>query len=186
MNLKHLKDLVDTLYPATTIVGIFVGALWTYLLFIAKRQVYPRLKIQHNVSWRNTGDKTFLLSVDVVMTNIGDVLVPLSSGWTEVIQLLPLEDTTYQKNFRVNTPSHDMFGLTQLAVQSEERERQIEPTEVDQVHYEFLIPIGTCKIRVYTHYTNRKAFWLQTKTLLRIRRPKIGWECFSVHDLQTG
>ncbi len=44
-----LKDLADFVQATAVFLGVVVGGLWTYLLFVRKRLAYPRVNLELKV-----------------------------------------------------------------------------------------------------------------------------------------
>jgi hypothetical protein len=122
MNLADIKEMTEIFQNLTTITAVIVGGFWSYKIFIQKRQKYPRATIEHKVIHRSISseEKYDLLSLDVIVSNNGDVLLKLESGEIFVKQMLPLsEKTTQDRNYESNSNSFQIQSLKLIAFQSE-------------------------------------------------------------------
>ena len=91
LNLSDLKNIADSVQSLATVFALIVDGVWSYLLFVRKRQKYPRAKIDHQVLLRTIDERTTLVSIDIIISNIGDVLLSLVSVDINVRQVLPAE-----------------------------------------------------------------------------------------------
>lgn len=86
MNFDVIEQIVGIAQGITTITAVVVGCFWSYKVFIQKRQRYPRAKVEHHIICRSNSSesKRAILSLDVLISNSGDVLLSLQSGETFV------------------------------------------------------------------------------------------------------
>lgn len=85
-----------------TITAIVVGGIWAYLLFVRRRQKYPRAALTHHIVHRRIShdelpDDKVLLRVGLVIENPGEVLLSLISGETRVQQIEPWPEWFLEK-----------------------------------------------------------------------------------------
>jgi flagellar biogenesis protein FliO len=52
MKLSDIKDIADVIQALFTSLAFIIGGAWTYLLFVRKRQRFPRAKIEHQITQR--------------------------------------------------------------------------------------------------------------------------------------
>lgn len=176
-------ELWATIESAATTVALFVGGLWGYKLFRQKRQRFPRARVSQDlVAWPATSSVR-LVRVSVKIENAGEVLIRLRSGFTWVQQIRPVpsnlrsalaagKQVTAEGKFEADWP---IIAETRW----DNCPCEIEPSESDEIHFDFTIPLSVTTIQVYTHLENRaKRRWLSW------RAPKqIGWNSTSVFDL---
>lgn len=74
-DLATLKDIAAILQASVTVLAIFVGGFWSYLLLVRKRQIYPRSNLSHTVTWIPLTDRKALVHVCVSIFNAGEVLL---------------------------------------------------------------------------------------------------------------
>jgi len=71
--LKHYKDAFES-------AGIVVAAIWTWLIFVRKRERYPRAELSQTVSfWQISGNRRYV-RVKLTIKNIGGVLIQTKGG----------------------------------------------------------------------------------------------------------
>jgi len=163
-----------------TIIAIIVGAIWTYLLFIKKRQKYPRANISHNVKHVPLVDDQILLYVNVTLTNIGEVLLSLASADVRVNRVLPLSDELSETIGRGEDPVKEGEIEVEWPMihdrprKWKEGEFEIEPGESDHLHFEFLLESDIEVVVLYTYFINVKK-----------RERDIGWNLTTVYDLRS-
>ena len=74
MNLSDVATIVSIVQSITTVIAIIIGGIWSYMLFVSRRQRYPRVKIEHQITCRPVSELKLLLSIDVTITNSSEVL----------------------------------------------------------------------------------------------------------------
>lgn len=197
MNLDAIKQLVEIAQGITTITAIVVGGFWSYKIFIQKRQRYPRVKIEHHIICRSISseNRRTLLSLDVVISNSGDVLLSLQSGEIFIKQLLPLPDKILKPyNQGENLDGEQITGWKMIAFRAEKWESnkkkeprmkrimkalgisypsgiEIEPGEIEQLHYDFFISNNVRSILVYSYFRNIQ------------KSHRVGWSLTTTHDI---
>lgn len=172
------KDFADIVHSFFTVVGIVVGGIWTYMLFIKKRQRYPRAKTTHTITHKPLGHNLVLLHVAINISNPGEVLLRLVSGFTRVQQLLPPppefiaaikkgEDPVRQKDTEYPWP---LVG--ERTWDWEKQPHEVEPGEDEEVHCDFVIPDTLRALEIYTYVKNEA-------------KPsrEIGWNLTTIYDL---
>src|SRR5260370_16930816 len=102
ISLSTVRDIATIIQSIFTVAAVIIGGVWTYWLFVKKRQKYPSAKIEHQISHRPIANGKVLLSVNAVSSNSGNVLLSLEKGKIPVSQMLPpqneLLDILTQKN----------------------------------------------------------------------------------------
>jgi hypothetical protein len=190
------KDYIAIVESIATIAAIIVGGIWSYKIFIQKRQKYPRANIQHHISHRHIGNGKILLSIDVTITNDGEVLLPLPQGTTYLRALVPPPPALITTGTSANGPAQaQQHGWPLIAYQPEEsgntsslgRMRRIidtllgrvrfaielEPHEHEQLYYNFIIDDTVQTIQVETFFSNPS------------RAHRVGWRTTTLYDLPT-
>lgn len=168
------------IYEVVTMIVIVVGGIWTYLLFVRKRQKYPRANIIHRVEhWPISGGKT-LLRVVVNISNKGEILLSLVSGFTRVQQMMPwppelLESIKHDEEFVKEGQAEAEWPLLhQRDLAFEKGEREIEPGETDELALDFVIDSKVQIVVLYSYLKNKRKWWRE-----------IGWNTTSIHDLRS-
>lgn len=179
MDLKELRHLAETLQAVLTSAAIVVGGLWSYLLFVRKRQKYPRASLAHNISHRPLGDGYVLLSVRAGITNAGEVLLSIVSVETRLQQVLPPPSDLIkalkggQDPIPEGRTEMDWPLLRSRLSDDKARELQIEPGESDSIQYDFMLDRSVRTVEIYTYIKNEK-----------VRKRDVGWSVTSLYDIQ--
>lgn len=179
-DLSKFKDLSEAVKNLVTAGGIIVGGLWTWLLFVKKREKFPRADLTHTLTHRVLAKGQRLLHLEVKIANIGEGLLSLVSAKAWVQQILPPP----QEFLNALRKSEDPIkkGQTQYAWPSlAERETDwqtnpidIEPGENDQINYDFVVDPDAETIQIYTYFKN-----------VQRKEREIGWHLTSVYDLRA-
>ncbi len=177
--LSQLETIANIADALATVFAIIIGGIWSYLLFVRKRQKYPRAEIEHQVIGRAVGNDLTLLSIDVIISNVGDVLLSLLSWDITVKQMLPPKSELRRVLDRSQGSIEEGIHIIQWQVLVSRRERkerkrfEIEPGESEQLHYDFLIGSEASTISVKSYFQN-----------VMKRGRDIGWAWTTTHDLE--
>lgn len=161
-----------------TALAVVIAGIWTYILFLSKRQKYPRAITTHKIVRRSLGSRKYLLRVTVAIRNGGDVLLNLVSGEVRVHQILPIapeledllgkgEDLIEKGRTHVDWPLLDSRGR-----EWETGKFEIEPGETDEEHFDFILDNAIQTVEVYSYFKNEKK-----------RDREIGWNLTTIHDI---
>lgn len=173
-----LKEIAEIAQALATAAAILVGGIWTYLLFVKRRQRYPRAEIKHIVTHKQIGNDKLLLHVCVVISNTGDVLVSLENGETRIQQLLPpsgelLNDIN--KGVKLHKEGETEISWPEIASIPKNWKRgtfEIEPGERDEIHYDFILNADVQCVEVYSYFRNFVK-----------RGRNIGWNVTTIYDI---
>lgn len=159
--LDSVQQLADILESLATVIAICVAGCWSYLLFVRRRQRFPRAAVSHQTFCFQLPDGRSLLRVAAKIVNTGEVLMQLRFARTRVQQLLPLPDHVAQL-LAVTAidpvPTKDcelpwtVLGAREWRIDAEIGE--VEPGESEAFHCDFVIPAGVEQVLVYTHVKN--------------------------------
>jgi hypothetical protein len=178
MDTTTLKAIASIIQAVVTSGGIVVGGVWTYRLFVKKRQKYPRASVRHDISHRKLGGGHVLLNVRATISNAGEVLLSLESAETRVQQILPLgatllDDIREGKDLvpagETEVPWPSLFNRKS---ERKKGEFQIEPGESDSIQYDFVLPERVRTVEVYTYLKNEA-----------VHKRNIGWSVTTIYDL---
>lgn len=153
---------VSTTQSLVTTLALIVAGIWSYLLFIRQRQQFPRAEVSHRVSFFDLESNEVLVRITVAVKNVGAVLVRLVEGRVQIQQVRP---TTLEFIERMATT--DDLGaedrlefewptLGKMDCQWKEEPHEVEPTESDEFHFDFVISQGVRTIQVYSYFRNSK------------------------------
>ena len=178
-NTSQLKETVDIIQSVLTFFAIAVSGVWGYWLFVQKRQRYPRASIKHDITHMPIANDKLLLHVSVTIFNKGDILLSLESMETRIQQMLPLSDEVLDsvakghKLVSEGETEHIWPTLDSRESRWEKGQREIEPNESQDIHYDFIIDAEIQVIQVYSFLVN------ETK-----RGHEIGWDLTTLYDLR--
>lgn len=162
-----------------TVLAVVVGGVWAYILFVRRRQRYPRANITQDLLHLDLADGKRLLRVTVRIKNEGEVLLSLASGFCRVQQLLPSSDDLANAlaalpNDRCVDSEVAWPQLAERRVEFRRGEREIEPGESDELCFDFIVDADVEVVSAYTYLKN-----------VEKRRREIGWGATSVLDLRS-
>lgn len=178
VDFSAIKDLIISL-------GVIFGGLWTYLLFIKNRQIYPRANISHEIFHINLPNKRIFLRVKTVITNIGNVLISLDSGFTRVSQILPVcrEAAECIENYKIENKRHEIEWPMIDKKEMSKNKCEIEPGERDELIFDFLLADDLEQIMVYSYFANTQK---KQKKFSCQRDREIGWPITTICNLKGG
>jgi hypothetical protein len=177
----QLKTWAEFSEAVLTAVGILLGGIWTYMLFVRKRERFPRARLKHLFTSFLVRGKLGLLSVTIEISNIGTTLMRLEEAKCRVQQVLPLDgelsalldrgdDIVPLDSQSVPWPTLDVreWKFKKGAV-------EIEPGESEVLRAEFLVPSYINRLLIYSYIGNRSK-----------GRKRLGWEKVSFLSLKKG
>ena len=172
------KDLAEALKNLVEAGGIIVGGFWTWMLFIKKREKFPRAKITHAIVHRSLPEGRRLLHLDVKISNTGEVLLTIVSGKAWVQQVLPPPRRLVAAIDHREDPvgaGETEYRWPLVARRENDWSTQsidIEPGEDHQISYDLFIDCDATTVAIYTYFKNAKR-----------EDREIGWPLTSVYDL---
>ncbi len=175
------KEVVTVIQAIVTTIAIVVGGLWTYFLFVKKRQKFPRASVSHQIFCRTISGEKALLNVKTVISNSGDVLLCLESGVVRVQQILPIPDNIDalikqdQDPVAGDRTEIDWPLIGTRSFSFEKGKCEIEPGEHDQFVSDHVIDANVQLVAVYSYFKNT-----------RKRRRDIGWSITTVYEITRG
>lgn len=171
-------EVASALEASVTVIAILVGGVWTYILFVRRRQKYPRANVTLIINtWRIEGRQR-LLHLGVQVENVGDTLIELKYGTVRIQQLLPIIDDAAATIAcgRDPVPANECEVpwplLCERACPWEKVPREIEPGETDAFHFDFVIPDSVSVLGVYTYLRN-----------VRKAKRNVGWNATSIYNV---
>ena len=178
--LPIIKEVSETFQPPITILAITLGGVWTYLLFVRKRQKYPRANIAHAMTVIDIGANKLLLHLTATISNTGDVLLTLVSAETRIQKVVPVmhdilesigrgEDPVPAEESEVNWPL-----IAQRKSNWKKGEFEMEPGEIDRLEYDFILEAEVKTIEAYSYFTN---------AVKRKHKREIGWAVTTVYNI---
>jgi len=174
-----LKDTVDIIKEFFTTLAIIVGGIWSYMLFVKKRQKFPRANISHQISHIPISNNKILLSIRTTISNTGDVLLSLESGINRVQQILPLSGEMLDSINKGKDPvpsgktEIDWPLIGERNLNWEKGKFEIEPGENDKICCDFIIDKNVQIVSVYSYLKNIKKHCRD-----------IGWGLTTIYNLK--
>jgi hypothetical protein len=175
--LARWKDYADASASTLTAVGLVIAGVWTYMLFVRKRQRFPRANVEHRLAdWPVEGQR--LLRVVVCVKNVGEVIVRIRAITAAVMQLLPsppdVASAVSEGRDPVEQGTSEVLWdtLGQRRCDFTENGCEVEPDETDEFIFDFIIPQHVTKVQIYTHVEN----------IVKSKK-NIGWNSTTVYDM---
>src|SRR6266851_4929717 len=159
ISLSTVRDIATIVQSIFTVAAVIIGGVWTYWLFVKKRQKYPSAKIEHQISHRPIASGNVLLSLEKGKIRVSQVLPPQD----ELLDILTRKKGTQVTNWHLLSPLVNPIGQETL---------EIEPSESQQFLVHYVIDADIQTILVYTYFRN-------------VEKPKrnIGWTLTTIYDL---
>ena len=209
--LSDFKDAAEavqyvllSIQSVATVIAIIVGGVWAYKNFIQKREKHPRVEVTHHIWHRVIPGGKALLFIDVSIANKGSVLLRLRTGQLRVYQVLPVPSEASRQisqNTLDSIPHKEcdfdwtMLGYAHEAWDNEENE--IEPNEIERMHYQFSICSQVRVILIksdFPYFENGLFGSPARKRIIGLRhkllggwkldtRKQLNWSLTTVHEL---
>ncbi|MCK5603913.1 hypothetical protein KAR91_18645 [Candidatus Pacearchaeota archaeon] len=178
MNIEMIQFYSGLLESIVKVAAVLVAGCWTYMLFIRRRQKFPRAIIKHKIEQFKLTNNKILVHLVVEIENKGDVLLALTGGEVRVLRIIPVSQEIKKGIKKGTVPlvegyhEVDWPSIKRYQFDWIESIREIEPSEVDQYHYDFILDNDVETIQVYSHFDNRKK-----------KKKDIGWNCTTFHNI---
>lgn len=172
LDLPRIKLIFDIIASIVTIAAIIIGGIWSFYFFIRKRERFPKILTKHTVSFTDLKNGENLLTLMVELENTGDRLVILTEGEVAIYQVFPLpdefarlikdrkhQDNPSEKRYENGVLKRGESGVLWPALKNEPKrwepgEVEIEPGEVHQVDFNFILSNTVRRVRIYTWFEN--------------------------------
>ena len=171
---------LDTLRNIVEIVAFLGVAYWFY----RRRESKPRGVVENNVKCFKVGGNKHYLQVVVLLKNTGNVrfTVKPKKGMTNgvVVENVP-DDTSflYQKEgMEVKLKTIKQINIID--------EVHVEPSESTKIAFDFLLPTGVKRVKIYTYINNVKFHGLYNRMRSKILKKNsyIGWSDTTIYEIQ--
>jgi hypothetical protein len=172
MCINILKPYIELGQSVVTIGAIIVGGIWTYMLFVKGRSTYPRLKLKHTIYSRDIDQELRFLRVALTLENQSTILVKTGEITLRLLQLEPWPDDLVNRkvHFRHDQESYAWPYIDYRDI--EPTKVEIEPGELEEYYFDFVIDRGRRAVIVYS--------WVQN-----LQKKEIGWTLSTAHNLDT-
>ncbi len=169
-NLSDVKTLTEVIQSIFTSLALAVGGAWTYYNYIYKRERYPRASVQISASSFAESEWTYLLA-KITITNIGQLLLPVKRVVARVQQVSPLiHEYVPQYHPDAKGVVLDWRTLNERAKEVEAGKLELEPNEIHETDFEFLLPANIKIVKITAYIPN-----------VRKAKQGIGWLASSIH-----
>lgn len=176
------QETAKTVTSIITAVGILVGGVWAYWLYVRQRTRWPRAEVELELTHRQLLGDLNLLSVKVKIHNAGRGLMQPSTTRVDVNRVLPLLPET-EARLVAERELYDGEGFEAEwpCVAYQERpwrqgQFDIEPGENGECVFDFFIDAEIETVSVYIYVDNRaKRGW--------ICHDELGWNLTAIYDL---
>jgi hypothetical protein len=180
-------ELLQTVQAVVTIGAVLIAGLWTYLLFVRRRQKFPRASVTHRVTFDPVDDQKLLLRATVVIANKSEVLLSINHGmvwvqqvmpWPKIAAKAPIDGDEAEKKKELSWPV-----LAERRLDDSQDRWEVEPGETEELHLDFLLRRPLDVVLLYSYFRNSKK-----RLRPRVRRPwgifrEIGWNTTTLHVL---
>lgn len=173
---KSYLEVAQIIQAIFTAAGIIVAGVWGYFLFWRRRETRAKVTISHRVRYDRISSDQALLTVDVIVTNISNILVVIQKYTITAKQILPPVNQL-QDFLDNNLLEQSQVGLqiTQWHVMASRMEEhaqiELEPNESMPLHLTFLVQDSAEIIEVESAFHNRA---MPDKGLY--------WSHYTIHD----
>jgi len=168
-------------------VALIVGGSWAYNEFVRERPHFPRAAVEiASIDVVQLPGGSSILRADIVLANVGEVLLKVDKALFKVEQIFPLVPPC--------EPSQDCLSARGLVVPQDRRNSSprlkwptivyfegtisqvlLEPGERQTVPFETIVPTSVETVRVYAYFQNRQ---------LAEPDQNIGWTASRYFDLK--
>ena len=154
--LSRVKDVACTAQSIATVIAIMCAGIWALFTFVLeeqekdiKREISLKANIAHTITHRQINANQKWVRVSIEISNIGNILLELTSGTIAVHRILPLgSDNVFKvENYKAEWPVIKGAENQKLNI-------NIEPGEEDRLDYDFEIPGNVQTVEIYSSFNN--------------------------------
>jgi hypothetical protein len=203
MDFELLKNISGIIQTTIAILALIVGGIWSYRLFVLKRQRYPKADIEHDFKLiKLTNDKNLLI-VTVTLKNSGEVVIHLKKGEVRVSQILPLQTDDLAalnagndlKKVMIDKIEADrnlwpteIIPWPELRFAQLTQPRIVEPGNSEQINFDFVID-NTVKVVRIQSFCRHAMFDFKKKMALKdkvvVKKIPMAWALSTTHELNV-
>lgn len=142
-----------------TVVAVIVGGIWTYKLFVKRRERYPALRVEHFVNHEVFPNSGALLRLELRLINVGKTWVRLESGSVRLQQVSPCPNHIlgWLKEEVANVESGNKTEAPWPLIEERPFSRagsELEPGEFESFYFDFFVPQDVASLIVYSYVAN--------------------------------
>ena len=181
MNIADFKSLVEALESIAKLIALAAAGWWTFVLFVQKREKYPRARTTHSLVLLDKIDGYRLLRLAVKIENLGNVLIELRSGSVSIQAVRPLPDAWKAAILRgevlprVDGREFQWPDLDKFLFDWGENGYRIEPLESEEFHFDLTLAATIEAVQIYSYFKN-----------VTERSKELGWNCTTVKSVPRG
>jgi hypothetical protein len=174
------KDAFLIVQSIVTSIGIVFGGVWTYRLFVKRREKFPRAKLEYQVQVFDYSADERHIRVGLTIKNESQVLLKIEKGHTWIQQIEPyaseaVEEFKERITDAEKAPYEARWPLIEERLHTGKNGIEVEPLEVHDLYMDFFVNKCFKKIAVYTFLENSAK-----------ADRHIGWTASTVVNLETG
>lgn len=177
------KDSIKSAQAIVTTLGIIVGGIWTYTLFIKDRQNLPQANIEEKITSVGLPEGVRYVQVAVTIANTGHTLLKASKALLLVEQVLPIMgcdgDPCAAREINAalaaSARTADRFDWSVVSSRAATVSWSIEPGESETEDFEFAVPSTVDTARFYV--------WIRNDKLSRVGKD-IGWHRAVIYSFE--
>ena len=169
--MTDIKDIAQIVQSVATVVAVMIGAAW----FIIKRKYAYRVSISQEINHWNLGNGKYWIRVTVTINNQGDVQIKLRKGFTELQQIKPIALKDIEKAIakgkdpvQTNLSYIIWPHIQRRELDGDYNYREIEPSEKEEIHVDFIIDDYIEIVQAYTCIEN-------DKKIAKVKKFKMTW-----------
>lgn len=175
-SLKANKEALEALESFCTIIAIIAGGFWALAHFYRRRERFPRARFEQDVVSWEISEQHRVVRVKLTIHNHGEVLLPVSNGFTWIQQVKPWPPELLAAIAAGKSPLVDEETEVRWPLMDERKfafsgQKELEPGESDELNLDFVIDKSAEEILIYSHVDNDK----------KLGR-NMGWSVTSVHS----
>lgn len=151
------RDSLGSIEAILKSAGILAAGVWAFWHFWLKRERYPRGALEHRVQFSSYSTDEWHLRVNLRIKNDSAVLMRVLDGYTWVQQMQPWpEDAVNELKEKSKAPAKAPCEVRWLLIgeKCHNKEREVEPGEIDEVAMDFFINKYYKQILVYSFIEN--------------------------------
>lgn len=168
--LANSKDLAAIVQSVATVVALCFGGYWTYKTFMGERANLPKANMSNGVTFIKVGPTGVVVRVTIAISNIGKSLLNLQSLKVQLYQVVPLLDDVAELEGRDTQEFEWREMKQQRRMDWPKGDREIEPGESDEEHFDFLLDPCPDLIQVYSYLENHH------------KKKEIGWRKTNIYS----
>ena len=162
----NVKAITGVVRDVVQIVAILGAGAWASYRFGLFRERVPRGTISHEISHRPLTDTTIHISVTVIFSNTGRVVwsfAPEQRNRTTIQLVRPIDHEDLESlQDRLAAGESQTYEWPRLDDRSLIRPLEVEPSDTEEINYEFVVGGAVESILVYSNYGSGDRGWQAT------------------------